>query len=125
MDMRRVERFEKARPACARLEFRRGSKQRESAQTAGVNALFFVIQKAAAEGRFGAVIQKDPAFFLGKPSGQAIAFRRAEGIQVVARPGLVCGGWLHEAIVSSAPAAYLLDRPLASSKPRCKIHFDG
>ena len=76
-DMVRVEGFKKAWPTSAGFEFSAGTKQRQAAQPAAVNAVLLVVEKAAAKGRLGSVVQQNPAFFGAKPLSENIPLRVA------------------------------------------------
>jgi hypothetical protein len=77
-DMVRVEGLKKARPSGARFKLGAGSKQRQAAQTAGVDSLLFVIEEAAAKGGFRTMIEQDPSFLGVQPLGERIAMGGAE-----------------------------------------------
>jgi hypothetical protein len=67
VDVRRVVRLEKAWPSRPRIEFRVRAEQRQPAESAGVDAIEFVVEECAAEGSLGAVLQEH-ALFLGAES---------------------------------------------------------
>src|SRR6267143_1357034 len=80
-----VERLVEGRPAGARLELGPRAKERQPAQPAAVHALVLVVQKTTAKRWLGAVVEQDPALLAGEVARQALALRRRQRTQVVAR----------------------------------------
>lgn len=76
-----VERLEETRPAGARFKFRRGTKQRQIAQSAVIHSRRLLLQQPPAECRFGAVVEEHPAFLGSEACREALQFfstRRGE-----------------------------------------------
>ncbi len=82
-----IERRPETRPAGAALEFGLGLEQRQSAQTAAVDAVFLVAQQSTAERRLGSVVEQDVALLLIEVSLQSFAFRLGRGVQIEPRGG--------------------------------------
>src|SRR5215510_12917320 len=78
-----VERLVERRPAGARLELRRGAKERKPAEPAGIHAGFLVVQQAAAEWGLGPMIEEDPPLLGGQAPGESLAFGRGQRLDVV------------------------------------------
>src|SRR5262245_8440061 len=78
-----VERFVERRPPGARLELRRGAKERKPAEPAGVDPGLLVAQQAAAERRLRSVIEQHTALLGGEPARQPLALRRRQRIEIV------------------------------------------
>src|SRR5882724_8264688 len=72
-----VVRLVERRPAGAGLELGRRPKERQPAQPAPVHTLVFVVQKAAAERRLGAVVEEDPPLLGGEVARTAPSRRSA------------------------------------------------
>lgn len=86
-DVRGVERLEEARPAGARFELAVGAEQRQRAQAAGEYAISVLVEQAAAERAFGAMVDHHAAF-VGREFGrEAVAFFARQWRQVVAGSG--------------------------------------
>jgi len=62
-DVSLVEGRKEARPARAAFELGLGAEERQAAEAAAVDAVLLVVQEAAAERGFGAVVQQDVGFF--------------------------------------------------------------
>src|ERR1700674_553748 len=71
-DVRFIVGFEKTRPAGARVELGIRTKQGQTAESAGVCAVFLVVQKDAAKSSFGAMLQQHSAL-VGIESGADLA----------------------------------------------------
>src|SRR5690606_28659174 len=107
-------------PACARVELGAGAEQRQPAEAADVGALAPVVEEHAAERRFGAVRQQDPAFLGAEGGGD----RRAPGVvgrgQVEAGHGDgLPGRWRGPAEGCCQPAARAGCHPRACGWRRC------
>ena len=82
---------EKARPAGAGIELGTGAKQRQTAQTAGVDPLLLVIEEGAAVGCFGAMTQQYLLFFGSERADQGLALAGTGRAQVELGHGvLIC-----------------------------------
>src|SRR3569833_480643 len=78
LDVRLIVGTEKARPAGARVELGVGAEERQTTEAACVDAIFLVIQKDAAEGSFGAVLEQYAALAAVESRGDlaTLRFRR-------------------------------------------------
>src|SRR3569833_954952 len=70
LDVRLIVGTEKARPAGARVELGVGAEERQPTEAACEDAVFLVIQKAAAEGCFGAVLEQYAALAAVESRGE-------------------------------------------------------
>jgi hypothetical protein len=81
-DMRLIERPEEARPAGAGVEFRIRPEKRQPAEPARVRALLLVVEKYAAEGSLGAVLEQHAPLIAAEALCDLMTLRVRRGCQI-------------------------------------------
>ena len=93
-DMLRVKGLVKAGPARTGFEFGAGGEKWQLAQFAVVDAIFLVVEQAAAEGRFRALIEENASFLGGEAFRALLFFRVTERGQIMTAGGMCCAHWV-------------------------------
>src|SRR5690606_11941200 len=109
-----IERFDEAWPAGTGFELAAGAEQRQAAQAARVHAGLLVVQQAAAERRFGAVVEQHATLLRRQARGEAFAHGGVGRREVMAGCGTVrLGGCGHR----GSPSCFSRSPNFARSLP--------